>query len=82
MAKEEAKRREKKEMAENGGKKKNKGYWGSRTFWAEVVLAYGIHKTLLLPLRAGLTAAWTPKMVNWLTKNGWIGKVSGDGLAL
>ena len=75
-AKDEEKRREKKEMLENGGKK-IKGYWGSRTFWAEAVLAYGIHKTLLLPLRAGLTVAWTPKVVNWFTRNGWIGKVSG-----
>ena len=74
-AKDEEKRREKKEMLENGGKK-IKGYWGSRTFWAEAVLAYGIHKTLLLPLRAGLTVAWTPKVVNWFTRNGWIGKVS------
>jgi len=74
-AKDEEKRKEKKEMEENGGKKK-KGYWGSRTFWAEAVLAYGIHKTLLLPLRAGLTVAWTPKVVNWLARNGWIGKVS------
>jgi hypothetical protein len=75
VAKEEEKRREKKEIEENGGKKKN-GYWGSRAFWAEAVLAYGIHKTLLLPFRAGLTVAWTPKVVNWLSRNGWIGKVS------
>ena len=56
--------------------KKAGGYWGSRTFWAELVLAYGIHKTALLPFRAGLTVAWTPKVVGWLTARGWIGKVS------
>jgi hypothetical protein len=39
-------------------------------------LAYTIHKTLFLPVRVGLTAAWTPKLVKWLTLRGWIGKVS------
>lgn len=52
------------------------GYWGSRMFWAEILLAYTIHKTLLLPFRAGLTVAWTPKVVNWLRARGWAGKVS------
>lgn len=47
---------------------------GQTLFWTEFALAYGIHKTLLLPVRAGLTAAWTPKIVNWLTRRGWIGK--------
>ena len=60
--------------------KKAGGYWGSRTFWAELVLAYGIHKTALLPFRAGLTVAWTPKVVGWLTARGWIGKVSWNAL--
>ena len=62
------------EVAKEG--KKAEGYWGSRTFWAELVLAYGIHKTALLPFRAGLTVAWTPKVVGWLASRGWIGKVS------
>jgi hypothetical protein len=69
----EDKRREAEERKEG---KKSGGYWGSRAFWAEVVLAYGIHKTALLPFRAGLTVAWTPKVVNWLASRGWIGKVS------
>jgi hypothetical protein len=55
---------------------KKGGYWGSRMFWAEVLLAYTIHKTALLPIRAGLTAAWTPKVVHWLRARGWAGKVS------
>jgi hypothetical protein len=51
-------------------------YWGSRMMWAEIAIAYTIHKTLLLPFRAGLTAAWTPKVVKWLRARGWAGKVS------
>ncbi|KAK4688316.1 N-terminal acetyltransferase 2, partial [Tremellales sp. Uapishka_1] len=54
-------------------RKKNSG-WGSRALWAEIALAYGIHKTALLPFRAGLTVAWTPKVVAWLTARGWVGK--------
>ncbi|ORY26789.1 hypothetical protein BCR39DRAFT_540241 [Naematelia encephala] len=61
-----------KEKAE-GPKKQG---WGSRALWAEVALAYTIHKIGLLPLRAGLTVAWTPKLVNWLASRGWVGKVS------
>lgn len=72
----------KKETEGKGGK----GYWNSRMFWAEVAIAYTIHKTLLLPFRAGLTAAWTPKVVKWLRARGWAGKVSlllvNDGLGL
>lgn len=60
--------------------KKNGGYWGSRMFWAEILLAYTIHKTLLLPFRAGLTVAWTPKVVNWLRARGWAGKVSRSSI--
>ncbi|WVQ86203.1 hypothetical protein IAT38_008371 [Cryptococcus sp. DSM 104549] len=72
-------RREKKEEAEREereGRKKEKG-WAERmgpAFWAEVAVAYTIHKTALLPLRAGFTVAWTPKLVEWLTKRGWVGK--------
>lgn len=36
---------------------------GSSSLWATAVLAYGIHKTLLLPVRLGLTAAATPAIV-------------------
>lgn len=74
--KEEEKKVEQEEREKNGGRGREKGYWGSRAFWAEAVLAYGIHKTALLPFRAGLTVAWTPKVVGWLTRRGWIGKVS------
>jgi hypothetical protein len=49
---------------------------GTTLLWAEAALAYTIHKTLFLPVRVGLTAAWTPKLVKWLTLRGWIGKVS------
>ncbi|KAK8850751.1 hypothetical protein IAR55_004671 [Kwoniella newhampshirensis] len=64
------------ERLEGGGNKQKKSGGGimGKTFWAEVVLAYTIHKTALLPLRAGLTVAWTPKLVGWLTKRGWVGK--------
>ena len=62
-------------------KKKQASLWGSRTFWAELVLAYTIHKTLLLPVRAGLTVAWTPPLVKWLTRRGWVGKVSTNMIA-
>lgn len=36
---------------------------GTTSLWATAVLAYGIHKTLLLPVRLGLTAAATPAIV-------------------
>lgn len=49
--------------------------WGSKTLWAEIALAYAIHKTLLLPIRAGLTVAVTPKFVKWMAARGWVGKV-------
>lgn len=50
-------------------------WWSNKALWAEAVLAYSIHKILFLPVRAGLTVAWTPKVVNWLSKRGWLGKV-------
>ncbi|WWD20915.1 hypothetical protein CI109_105393 [Kwoniella shandongensis] len=62
---------------QEGKKQKKSGGSGGimgKTFWAEVVLAYTIHKTALLPFRAGLTVAWTPKLVGWLTRRGWVGK--------
>lgn len=73
---EEEKERERLETIANGGKKKSGSLFG-KTVLAEVVLAYTIHKTALLPLRAGLTVAWTPKLVGWMTRRGWVGKVSG-----
>ncbi len=60
-----------------GNPSKMKNGFASRALWAEIALAYAIHKTALLPFRAGLTVAWTPKVVAWLTKRGWVGKV-GD----
>jgi hypothetical protein len=36
---------------------------GSSSMWSIAVLAYGIHKTLLLPVRLGATAATTPAIV-------------------
>lgn len=46
---------------------------GSGSLWAMVVLAYTVHKTLFLPLRAGLTVAITPRFVRWLNTRGWAG---------
>lgn len=47
---------------------------GSEGLYAMIVLAYGIHKTLLLPFRIGITAAVTPKFVGFLTRRGWVGQ--------
>lgn len=58
------------------GHKKDVAWWNNKQLWAEAALAYPIHKILLLPVRAGLTVAWTPKVVNWLRARGWIGAVS------
>ncbi|KZP34534.1 hypothetical protein FIBSPDRAFT_846666 [Athelia psychrophila] len=44
--------------------------------YAMLVLAYTIHKTLFLPVRVGLTAALTPRLVGWLGRRGWAG---GEG---
>ncbi|KII92331.1 hypothetical protein PLICRDRAFT_37097 [Plicaturopsis crispa FD-325 SS-3] len=44
--------------------------------YAMLVLAYTIHKTLFLPVRVGLTAGLTPKLVKWLRARGWAG---GEG---
>jgi N-terminal acetyltransferase 2 len=46
------------------------GYEG---IYAMLLLAYTVHKTLFLPLRVGLTAALTPKLVRWLQARGWAG---------
>ncbi|KAG9007591.1 hypothetical protein FRB94_013607 [Tulasnella sp. JGI-2019a] len=47
---------------------------GREGFIAMILLAYTVHKTLFLPFRVGLTAAFTPKLVNWLTMRGWTGR--------
>lgn len=46
---------------------------GSEGIWAMVALAYTIHKTLFLPVRVGLTAGITPRLVSWLRTRGWAG---------
>jgi hypothetical protein len=46
---------------------------GSEGLWAMIALAYTVHKTLFLPVRVGLTAALTPRLVGWLRQRGWAG---------
>jgi len=46
---------------------------GSEGLYTMIVLAWTIHKTLFLPVRVGLTAALTPKLVGWLSRRGWVG---------
>ncbi|ORX46481.1 hypothetical protein DM01DRAFT_1293676 [Hesseltinella vesiculosa] len=41
--------------------------------WTSIfVLAYGIHKTILLPVRLSLTMATTPAIARRLVRYGWI----------
>jgi len=54
----------------------NGGGGGHEGLYAMIVLAYTIHKTLFLPVRVGLTAALTPRLVGWLRGRGWAG---GEG---
>jgi N-terminal acetyltransferase 2 len=46
---------------------------GSEGLYAMIVLAYTVHKTLFLPVRVGLTAWVTPRLVRWLRTKGWAG---------
>ena len=46
---------------------------GQEGLYAMIVLAYTIHKVLFWPLRIGLTAAFTPRLVDWLRLRGWAG---------
>ncbi|PIL34211.1 hypothetical protein GSI_03922 [Ganoderma sinense ZZ0214-1] len=46
---------------------------GHEGLMAMILVAYTIHKTLFLPVRIGLTAAITPKLVHWLRARGWAG---------
>jgi hypothetical protein len=46
---------------------------GHEGLYAMLVLAYTIHKTLFFPVRVGLTAGLTPKLVGWLSRRGWAG---------
>jgi hypothetical protein len=41
------------------------------SFASVFILAYGIHKTLFLPIRLGITAAITPAIVRKLHQMGW-----------
>lgn len=50
------------------------GSGGHEGLVAMLVLAYTIHKTIFLPVRVGLTAAITPKLVHWLRARGWAGR--------
>lgn len=52
------------------------GTGGHEGLYAMLVLAYTIHKTVFLPVRVGLTAAFTPRIVGWLRARGW---ASGEG---
>ena len=63
-------------MTEEERRRHKGGGYGSKAMWAEVALAYALHKTALLPVRAGLTVAVTPRLVGWLAARGWVGKVS------
>jgi len=49
------------------------GDGGQESLYAMLVLAYTVHKTLFMPVRIGLTAAFTPRLVGWLTRRGWVG---------
>ncbi|KAB5595177.1 hypothetical protein CTheo_1465 [Ceratobasidium theobromae] len=46
---------------------------GDGSLYAMLVLAYTVHKTLFLPVRVGLTAALTPRLVEGLRRRGWAG---------
>ncbi|RUS22757.1 hypothetical protein BC937DRAFT_87172 [Endogone sp. FLAS-F59071] len=56
-----------------------RGQHGDQPSIASVfVVAYGIHKTLLLPVRVGLTAIITPILVRRLKAIGWnVGRAAG-----
>ncbi|KAF6764186.1 hypothetical protein DFP72DRAFT_999248 [Ephemerocybe angulata] len=49
---------------------------GGSALYTMLVLAFGIHKTIFWPVRIGLTAGLTPRLVRWLTRRGWAG---GEG---
>lgn len=49
---------------------------GQESLYAMLLLAFTVHKTLFLPVRIGVTAAFTPRLVKWLRAKGWAG---GEG---
>lgn len=53
------------------GKSSTSSSSSSSTLWTEALLAYTIHKTLLLPFRVGVTAAITPSFVKYMVRLGW-----------
>ena len=52
---------------------RNVNQGGQEGLYAMLVLAYTVHKTLFFPIRIGFTAAFTPRIVNWLRARGWAG---------
>ncbi len=46
---------------------------GNEGLYAMLVLAYTVHKTLFVPVRVGLTAWLTPRLVGWLRQRNWVG---------
>ena len=48
----------------------------------EFVLAFTIHKTLMLPFRSGLTVLATPSFVRWLIKKGWARPLKSSSMNL
>ena len=46
---------------------------GQESLYAMLLLAFTVHKTLFLPVRIGVTAAFTPRLVKWLRSRGWVG---------
>jgi hypothetical protein len=51
----------------------NMAVGGQEGLYAMLLLAWTVHKTLFVPVRIGLTAAFTPRIVNWLRARGWAG---------
>ncbi|KAF2769596.1 hypothetical protein EJ03DRAFT_271992 [Teratosphaeria nubilosa] len=48
----------------------NKSEHHDASIWTQLILAYGVHKSLIV-FRVPLTAAVTPKIVRWLRARGW-----------
>ena len=55
-----------------GGEKKEDKLEGYSAIATTAVLAYAIHKTLLLPVRIGLTVAITPRIVRTMQAWGYV----------
>ncbi|TKA24779.1 hypothetical protein B0A50_05767 [Salinomyces thailandicus] len=46
------------------------GKHGNASIWTQLLLAYGVHKSLIV-FRVPLTAAVTPRIAKWLRARGW-----------